>query len=205
MGRLLPVIFLGVILAAGTALAADAEYRRHSVPNQGVSLSLQGSWKTISAKEATQLAGSGLDDFVRAHPELAGVVAQLGQKNSPLKFFAFDPVPLRGFATNVNVVVTPLPGGISFAAFRRAIVQEVKTLPLTGLADSDVRLPGGRAVRLTYRLHLTARGKPLTVATTQYAFPRPTRSIVVTYTTLPGALRSYGPVLHTSARSIRFG
>ena len=193
------------MLAAGTALAADAEYRRHSVPNQGVSLSLPGSWKTISAKEAVRLSGSNLDAFIKAHPELAGVVAQLGQKNSPLKFFAFDPVPLRGFATNVNVVVTPLPGGISFAAFRSALVREVKTLHMTGLANSDVRLPGGRAVRLTYSLHLTARGKPLTVATTQYAFPRPTRGVVVTYTTLPDALRAYGPVFLTSARSIRFG
>ena len=193
------------MLAAGTALAAGAEYRRHSVPNQGVSLSLPGSWKKISAKEAVRLSGSNLDGFIKAHPELAGVVAQLGQKDSPLKFFAFDPVPLQGFATNVNVVVTPLPGGISFTAFRRAIVQEVRTLPLTGLADSEVRLPGGRAVRLTYSLHLTARGKPLTVATTQYALPRPTRSVVVTYTTLPDALRAYGPIFLTSARSIRFG
>jgi hypothetical protein len=199
------MLCLGVVVASGTALAADAEYRRHSVPNQGVSLSLPGSWKTISAQEATRLAGSSLDDFVRAHPELAGVVAQLGQKNSPLKFFAFDPVPLHGFATNVNVVVSPLPGGISFPRFRQAIVQEVKTLPMTGLADSEVRLPGGRAVRLTYRLHLTARGKPLTVATTQYAFPHGTRAVVVTYTTLPDALRAYGAVFSTSARSISFG
>ena len=179
------------MVASGTALAARAEYRRHSVPNQGVSLSLPGSWKTISAKEATRLAGSDLDAFVNAHPELAGVVAQLGQKNSPLKFFAFDPVPLRNFATNANVVVSPLPGGISFARFHRAIVQEVKTLPMTGLAHSEVRLPGGRAVRLTYRLHLTVGGKPLTVATTQYAFPRRARSVVATYTTLPEAIRAY--------------
>jgi len=194
------------MLVAGTALAAGAKYRRHSLPNEGVSLSLPVSWKTITTKEVSRLAGSRVfDDFVKAHPELAAVIAQLGQKNSPLKFFAYDPTPLRGFATSVNVVVAPLPSGVSFAEFHRALVGQAKTLLPTGLADSEIRLPGGRAVRLAYRLQLTVAGKPLTVATTQYAFPRTRRAVVVTYATLPAALRAYGPIFATSARSIRFG
>lgn len=167
-----------------------------------MSLLLPTSWKTLSAAQAKKLLTNGT--FVRDTPQLAGVVALIRKPKPPIKLFAFDPVPVDRFATNANVVILPLSRPVPFSAFRQELVREANTIGVTRLRVAEVRLPAGRAVRLTYGLRVRQGARTITTATTQYAFPRPTSSVVVTYTTIPAASSTYAPIFAASVRSIRF-
>jgi hypothetical protein len=129
----------------------------------------------------------------------------MAQPNSPIKLFAYDPQVANGFATNANVVIVPLGGQLGFSEYARQLVGELGTVrSVSQLHWSTVRLPAGRAVRLSFRLTVNVRGRSLSVQTLQYGLLDGRRSVVVTYSTLPSSARFYSSVFATSARSIRF-
>ena len=70
----------------------------------------------------------------------------------------------------------------------------------TGLDSSVVTIDGARAVRLQYQIRLGGN----TLRTLQYAFPRGSKSYVVTYTTVPQQAGRYRSTFASSAASIRF-
>jgi hypothetical protein len=190
------VTLVATATIVGSALAAD---RRHVVRGQGISLTVPAAW--VATERGVSPAV--LDQMARENPKLAPFVRGLGGPNSPMKFIALDPNVRNGFATNVNVVVVPTPAGITFAQYRQALVGELRSI-VTGKIEQSVATIGGtQALRASYRLRITL-GRSLTVQTLQYAFLRPGRSVVVTYTTLPGLKGSYAPTFRRSAASIRF-
>lgn len=194
---LLTTTAVAVASIAGSALAADP-YKRHVVRGQGMSLAVPASWKAIDAT----LSASTLREFERQNPKLAPYIRQLSGPNSPAKFLAFDPTLRSGFATNVNVVAVPIPN-VTFAQYRAALVGEIRSLADSPVDNRVVTVGGVRALRLGYRLRITVGGT-VTVQTLQYAFQRPGRSVVVTYTTLPSLKARYAPTFARSAASIRF-
>ena len=197
MRRAALALALGVVAATvvGSALAAD---RRHVVTGQGISLTVPASW--VATERGVSPAV--LDQMARENPKLAPFVRGLGGPNSPMKFIALDPTVRQGFATNVNVVVVPAPAGITFAQYKQALVAELRSI-VTGKIEQSVATVGGaQALRASYRLRISL-GRTVTVQTLQYAFLRPGRSIVVTYTTLPGLKGSYAATFRRSAASIR--
>jgi hypothetical protein len=197
------VIALAVVVSA-TALVASAagavRYQRHAVPGQGVSLATPASWTAVDAS----LPAATIRRMQRENPKLAPFLAQLLGPNSAAKFLAIDPNAANGFATNVNVVVAPIPA-LSFDRYRELLVAEIASVVGNApVADRAVTIAGARAVRLSYRLHVSV-GRSYTVQTLQYAFPRPGRSVVVTYTTTPNLASRYASTFARSASSIRFG
>jgi hypothetical protein len=193
----LVAVVVGASLVA-TAGAAD-RYKRHAVPGQGVSLSVPASWVAVSAS----LPDAAIDRLRRDNPKLAPYLGQLTGPNSAAKFLALDPAVRNGFATNVNVVVAPIPE-VSFDVFRAAIVREIQGIVGSVKVDHrPVTIAGVRGVRISYPFRITV-GRTYTVATLQYAFPRPGKSVVVTYTTLPRSKARYSSTFSRSAASIRF-
>jgi hypothetical protein len=191
------------VLAAAPAAAERSAYRPHRVPGYGISLLLPSSWKALDWRDV--LTDAELKALARDNPDLVGSIAAMQQPNSPVKFFAFDPTPARGFATNANVVVLPVSAKVTFERYASLLTSEVSSLKgVSRLRVARARLPAGASVRLSYRLRFRSAGRTLTVSTLQYAFQRPSRSVVVTFTTLPGLEALYTPVFSTSARSIRF-
>jgi len=194
---------IAAVLVAGAASAAIGAFHRYSIPGYGIDVALPSSWRTINYREI--LKTGVLETLARDNPELAGYFAAMAQPNSPIKFFAYDPQVANGFATNANVVVAPLRTQLTFPDWERSLVDEIRTVStVSDLHFSTVRLPGGRAVRVSYRLTVTLPGRRLSVRTLQYGFLRGRRSVVFTYTTLPASARFYSSVFATSARSIRF-
>jgi hypothetical protein len=198
--RVLVVLATCAAAAALVGQATGAErYKRHAVRGEGLSLAVPLSWKTIDA----QLPPATLAQFERQNPTLAPYIRQLTGPNSPAKFLAFDPTLRGNFATNVNVVSVPIPN-VPFAQYRAALVGEIRSIVGSEPVHArTVKVGGVRALRLDYRLRITA-GATVTVQTLQYAFQRPGRSVVVTYTTLPALKRRYGDTFARSAASIRF-
>jgi hypothetical protein len=73
----------------------------------------------------------------------------------------------------------------------------------TEIRDSVVTIGGEAAIRLSYRLRLTAAGKTFIVQTLQHAFLRSGKSVGFTYTTLPRYAGTYAATFKASAQSIR--
>ena len=67
-----------------------------------------------------------------------------------------------------------------------------------------VKLPAGKAVRLTYRARYNVGGKQLIAALTQYALVKNGAAVILTYTTLPKLADSYRATFDRSARSLKF-
>ncbi len=186
-------------LALAAALAGSAAgasgWKRHAVPNVGVSLAVPASWVVIDSKLPPEL----VDRMLRENPKLAPFMQSLLSANSPTKFIALDPVVRNGFATNVNVVATPVP-----TYYRKALPLEIRNIAHGRVQTRTVTIQGARAVRLLYHLPLRFDGKKLTVQTLQYAFLRKARSVVVTYTTLPALAGRYARTFSSSAATVRF-
>jgi hypothetical protein len=197
------VLLAVTLLAAIVASTAAAALRTHSIPGYGISVGLPSSWKTINYRDI--LKPGVLQTLARDNPDLAGSFAAMAQPNSPVKFFAYDPQAVNGFATNVNLVVLRVPGGITFADYSRRLVSELRNVSsVSNLHTAILRLPAGQAVRITYRLTIALKGRRLSVRTLQYGFLNRGRSMVFTYTTLPATASFYDAVFSASARSIRF-
>jgi hypothetical protein len=191
----LALIVAGVSVMS-SALAAD---RRHVVRGQGISLAMPASWVATE----NGVSPAVLEQMARENPKLAPFVRGLGGPNSPMKFIAFDPNVRNAFATNVNVVVVPAPADISFAQYKQALVAELRRIVTGKIEQSVATIGGNQAFRASYRLRLSL-GRTVTVQTLQYAFLRPGRSVVITYTTLPALEGSHAATFRRSAASIRF-
>lgn len=202
MRRVLVALLLGALALSLVATAGAAErFERHAVPGQGMSLAVPASWVAVSAS----LPPAAIARLGRDNPKLAPYLGQLTGPSSAAKFLALDPAVRGGFATNVNVVVTRIPGSVTFDQYRGVIVREVGSIVgSAGIDTRDVTVSGTRAVRLSYPFRITV-GRTYTVATLQYAFLRPGKSVVVTYTTLPRLKSRYAATFARSASSIRFG
>jgi hypothetical protein len=200
MRRLLIAILAAAVVASlvGTALAAE-RFKRHPVRGQGLSLAVPATWVAVDAA----VPAATLAKLRRENPRLAPYLGQLSGPNSAAKFLALDPAVQGGFATNVNVVVAPIPS-VTFDTYRTAIVAEIQSIVGSAkVTHRPVTIHGARGLRISYPFRITI-GRTYTVATLQYAFPRAGKSVVVTYTTLPRLKSRYAPTFARSAASIRF-
>ena len=198
--RLAVALTLAVVVAVVAGVSAEAaKTKRHVVRGQGISLVLPSSWQALDGRAA--LTTAAIARIESDNPELAPYLRQLEQPSSPLKFFGFDPVVRNGFATNVNVIVVSLGTRLTFADYRRAHRRGGGQAPAVhGLDSSVVTIDGARTVRLQYQIRLGGN----TLRTLQYAFPRGSKSYVVTYTTVPQQAGRYRSTFASSAASIRF-
>jgi hypothetical protein len=199
MRRSASVLVLVLLAAALVASAAGAtRLKRHTVPGQGVFLSAPPTWVVIDGR----LPASVVDRIADENPQLAPFIANL--KSSPAKFIAIDPDVRLGFATNVNVVVTPVPAYLTFATYRAALTNELRVLTHgQRIGQRVLKINGAKAIRVSYRLRIRL-GRSFRVQTLQYAFLRRNRSVVITYSTLPRLVGRYGRTFAASAATIRF-
>jgi hypothetical protein len=207
MMRDMKVRALALCLAALAALvvaSASAAPIRTPVPAAGMTIVLPPTWKRVDAGTAASAAAKAL---ARENPELATVLQQLGRPDSVIKLFAYDPRGAATFATNLNIVVSPIPRGVTIVQYLGAAQAEIANLP--GLVGTPVtwieRLPAGQAVRTTVRFTIVRDGKRVVADVSQWAFLLSGKSIVVSFTTTPAKRARYVRTFVTTARSIRFG
>jgi hypothetical protein len=203
--RSLVAALAAALAVTSPGLGAGRGSHVYRIPTAGAGVSLPSSWKPVDAEHL--LRSAELQRLEQENPELGDLIAAVSDPNSPVKFFAFDPDIRRQFATNLNVVVSPLPTTVTFAFFANAITAEVRALRVVSqLRTQRVTLAAGPALRLTYRIRVTANGRSFQTATLQYAFLRGgNESVVFTYTTLPQLQAHYAATFGASASSIRFG
>ncbi len=179
----LVIVALGIVAtAAGTPTSRST---RHPIPTAGISLTTPSSWRAVDSRAV--LGSKAVKALLAENPQLAALIQKVVGAGSPVKFLALDPHVSEGFATNVNVVVTPVPSNLTLPILAAAITGELAKLP--GLASkvttSTVTLPIGRVVKASYRLTIVNGGKKQDVQTLQYIFLRHALNIIVTLSTTP--------------------
>jgi hypothetical protein len=171
-----------------------------TVRGAGFALAVPKEWRSIDAADA--LRGSSVKQFQPENPAAAAAVEALARPNSPMKFVAIDPLG-GAFATNVNVLVSRLPAGVSFTRWTAAETAQISALKPTQLRKSVVQLPVGRAYRLRYHARLSIRGTPRDLAIHQYMVKQGPFLYVITYTTDAPNEGRLTPTFEQSARTFR--
>jgi hypothetical protein len=181
----------------------SAGLTRYQVSSQGFSIGVPPEWRVVSVDEA--LPEAERRQLARDNPEFAPLLEAIGSDAQPIKLIAFDPEVQEAFATNVNVVVVPLPSGTSLREFVAANLADIRGFSgrVGQLRSRPAQLPSGAAHRLEYGLRLTAGGRRFTAATLQYLVVGPDRGYVVTFTTLPELSDRYSPTFDRTIRSLR--
>jgi hypothetical protein len=165
-----------------TVAASDtpAGFTVRKVRGQGFSIAVPKDWRSIDASSA--LRGNSVKQFEKENPAAAGAVEVLSRPNSPMKFVAVDP-SATDFATNVNVLVSRIPGTASFSTWTKAEAAQIEALHPTHLTQGPVQLKPGKGYKLAYHAQLTIRGNPRVLAIHQYMVKRGGFLYVITYTT----------------------
>ena len=205
--RALPLLLVAFLLA-GCGLGGESApepsgsdgLNRYEISSGRFSIGVPETWH---ATASTQMQKASFKRFANQNPAFAAYADVVGKKNSPFKFFAYDPVVRKRFATNLNVIVTPVPAGVTSEKYKRSALAEAKAIANSRLHSSEVDLPAGKALRIEYRARFLLNGGRKAVATTQYALLLDSKSYVLTYTTLPALRRDYAHLFEQSAESFQ--
>jgi hypothetical protein len=189
---------------AGYSKRDDGAQTIYELREPRFSLGVPKSWTAITRDELEDTGA--LERFAKDNPAIAPVLEGVLRPGSPVKFFALDPAVELGFATNVNVVVQDVADDLKLSELARSSAAELRSLGVVeGLRTSEVSLPAGPAVRITFRLQARYGSASRRVATLQYALLDEGMSYVVTYSTLPELESRYAAVFEESVRSFRLG
>ena len=167
---------------------------------------MPADWSTVDSRLVTD--SDAFRRYVDQNPSLKPFLASISGPGSVIKLMSFDLPPVRRFVTNVNVVVTRAPGGVTLAQIAAVYPAQLKALLTTlrgPVSTMTVSLPAGKALQATYRVLFTFDGRRVTVQQRQYIVLHGGNNIVVTFSTLPDLMARRSATFTAIARSLRFG
>jgi hypothetical protein len=204
--RGLPLVLLAVLLTAcgGSASAPEATgsdgFTRYELSSGRFSIEVPEVWHGTTG---TQMQRASFKTFARENPVFRPYAEAAARKNSSFKFFAYDPVVRKRFATNLNILVTRADKRTTAGRYRSQAIREARSVAAGKVHASDVVLPAGPAVRLEYRARFSLAGAGKAVSILQYGLLLGGKTYILTYTTLPAFAAEYEYSFKRSANSFR--
>jgi hypothetical protein len=190
----------GVALALAVVPLASASttWKTHRVATAHFTVTAPAAWIDVTRLTPEVLAKESTVPGLRAYVDAA-------RRSKAIKLIVVDVGRMtvaNHFASGLNVTQVQTIGDLQT---QRAItIAQLKSAGVVvgSIASSYVKLPAGKALRLSYRARF-AVGNPV-VATLQFVFLRSGKATVITYTTLPKLQSHYGAAFARSAHSFRF-
>jgi hypothetical protein len=192
------VAFLTGCGGGGDESTASGEWTRHAVRDTTASLALPEEWKVLREFDAETIA-----DFTKENEDFAPYVDPL-VRNDVFKLFALDPDIQDDFATNLNVVVTPVDQPL--IEWVESETVNARRIAVPGsLKSRYIQTPAGEAAKLDWLVDLKTGGESRQMHATQYLFQKDGAGYVLSFSTLPSLAAKYEPTFTKSARSFQFG
>ena len=185
--------------------ALKSGWTRHVLENEGFSVGLPPGWMAVP----TSSADEALKALKDANPELERLVRdQVGSSlSSLLKLLAFDvnsPTLAKDFATNMNVLVAPLPASVGFDEFVGQNLAQLQAVPgVTGIQSQRLTLPAGPSALVHSRLSVSGGGESQIVSISQYLIRGEGSGYILSFSTRPDALSGYASLFEEIARTFR--
>ncbi len=178
-----------------------AGFSTYEVASAGFSIAVPSDWEAVNAEDV--LDEKAVESMIEDNPNLAPFVDAISGPDSLIELIAFDPEVVRGFATNLTVIIEPVPEGLTREQYYAANVRNIERLldPTTELAEKRGAVPAGETLVLRYGQRAQGRA----IATLQYIFFLDGAGYILTYTTLAGRAGAYAETFEHSARSFRLG
>ena len=193
--RLLLLAVLVVLAGCGgnTTQATPAGFSVRTVAEPSFSIALPKGWRSFdsrSSRAANEAAGR--NSALRMELQL------LGKPDSPIKLIGLDPAA-RTFVTNMNVLQTRVPSGLSFEALARTEAAQIKLVSgVKEMRQQQTVVPGGRTLHLSYRTRSNA-------VVHQYFVKHDAVLYVLTYTSAPAESAPYAKIFDMSAHTFQVG
>jgi hypothetical protein len=177
--------------------ATPAGFATRTVAQPSFSIALPERWRSFdsrSTRAARRAAGRS--------PNLRLELQLLGRSDSPIKLIGLEPSNGGTFLTNMNVLQTNVPSGLTFEQLARAEVAQIKLVSrVKELRQQRTQVAGGPALHLAYRTRSNA-------LVHQYFVKHDALLYVLTYTTAPAdAARheNYEKIFDLSAHTLQIG
>jgi hypothetical protein len=196
-------LLLGVVVLAGCGGSGGAQSAPPTAPGftirgdkvAGFSIALPKRWRSLD--RSTALTGARLRRFAAANPRLRAELKALAGPHSPIRMIAVDAAAKQAFRANMNVIQTRVPKSLSFDELSKHEATQIK--PVSAVQDmrqATLRLPAGRALRLTYRVGPSG-------VVYQYFVRHESFLYVLTYTTSAAAAPQYAKIFDLSAHTFQ--
>ena len=177
--------------------SASGKWARHDVRDSNASIALPEEWKVIENFDT-----ASIEDFTKENERFAPYVEPL-LKNDVFKLWAADPNIQDEFATNLNVVVTPVSQPLRQWVEGEAVTAQRIAVP-GSLKSGYVKTPAGEAAKFEFLVELRTGGEKKQMRATQYLFQKDGAGYVLSFSTLPSLATKYDPTFTKSAKSFRF-
>jgi hypothetical protein len=193
------VLLATVVSACGgeSQPSASGKWARHDVRDSNASIALPEEWKVIENFDT-----ASIEDFTKENERFAPYVEPL-LKNDVFKLWAADPNIQDEFATNLNVVATPVSQPLRQWAEGEAVTARRIAVP-GSLKSGYVETPAGEAAKFEFLVELRTGGEKKQMRATQYLFQKDGAGYVLSFSTLPSLATKYDPTFTKSAKSFRF-
>lgn len=139
-------------------------------------------------------------------PQMAAVLSTQVRSMvaSGVAYFAFDFEPVGrvgGYVTNLNILKTPVPAGISLSFIAQASAAQLEQLDAVRkpVERRTVALAAGESEELRFQM---TQG-PAVIATTQYLYVNGPNLYILTFSTTAEQATTYAGVFEGIARSFR--
>jgi hypothetical protein len=192
-------LLVAVVSACGSESqpSASGKWARHDVRDSAASIALPEEWKVLQGFDQ-----ASIEAFTKENEKFAPYVEPLLQ-NDVFKLWAVDPNIQDEFATNLNVVVTPIDKPLREWVESESVTAQQVAVP-GSLKSKYIQTPAGEAARLEYLVDLKTGGETKQMRALQYLFQKDGAGYVLSFSTLPALATKYEPTFSKSAKSFRF-